>query len=65
MSEIDHIHETLSEISKKLDSVIVQTTRTNGKVSMHAMILYPLVGAFLLLAGALLSKGIIDITLFK
>lgn len=56
--------DRLERIECKLDLLMTQALKTNGRVSTHSLILYPLAGAFLLLCGALLGKGIIDISLF-
>lgn len=61
----EHLEERLVRMEEKLDALLVQTTKTNGRVSTHSMIIYPLAGAFLLLCGALLGKGVIAIELFK
>ena len=61
----EHLEERLVRMEQKLDALLVQTTKTNGKVSTHSMILYPLATLVLLLCGALLGKGIIAIELFK
>lgn len=65
MEELDRVHSKLDTLDTKIDALIVQTTKTNGRVSTHAMILYPLAGLFLLVCGALLAKGTIAIDLFK
>ena len=60
-----HLEARLDRMENKLDALIIQTTKTNGRVSTQAMILYPLSGVVLLLVGSLLGSGVIQIGLFK